>query len=703
MKSLLTAIAFFSMFSVLAQQAPNLNKLSTIGAKIDAWQDYCNELLPLANKGIISFQKLAEAAEKGIAILPPDSIRAKAMFSLFAGIAYETLKQYEKATTYFVYALDVAIKIKSMNYQVLAITRLDNIYSYTNNTAMRKQIIAKAKAIADTTTNDEKKLDVYDVLAGYYRDINNYDSSIVFRLKRIDLYKMLLEKGAIVDTINLGYSYTNLAAMYNDMSQYNKALEYLYEGSSIIGNQALTGGEETLYLYFMDAYSGLKNTDSLLKYYRLINTKMAIRDTLYNVLTQANTILGSYYSEMGNEKNAYYFAMLAYKFSKKSPNANDRIQANTLYADLLYGRQQYREAISVLNNTLQEDFEFNKQLSGSIHQILSESFAGLQQWDSAYAHLKQFSDINESILKAAANKNIADAEAVYQNREKRLLIETKNIQLKSAATQRFWLLLGLALAALTAALLFVIYRNKKKTNAVLDANNKELHRLNINLDEANKTKAKLFGIISHDLRSPINQVYQFLQLQQLNPAALSETQKTELNNKIQMATGSLLETMEDLLLWSKTQMNEFTVNQQSVLVTDAVNPCLQLLELSSQTKNIQYQINIPQQLFVETDASYLQTILRNLLQNAIKASPQSGKISIDATKTNDRVIISIENTGAAFTQEQYLQAVNNDVDHNAISGLGLKLTYELSEKINAVIYFTNPREHTTKVLLQLPG
>ncbi|HRF25200.1 MAG TPA: hypothetical protein PLR98_13585, partial [Chitinophagaceae bacterium] len=59
-------------------------------------------------------------------------------------------------------------------------------------------------------------------------------------------------------------------------------------------------------------------------------------------------------------------------------------------------------------------------------------------------------------------------------------------------------------------------------------------------------------------------MYQFLKLQQLNPDALSNEQKAELNNKIQNATGSLLETMEDLLLWSKTQMNEFKVTMQPV-------------------------------------------------------------------------------------------------------------------------------------------
>ena len=94
-------------------------------------------------------------------------------------------------------------------------------------------------------------------------------------------------------------------------------------------------------------------------------------------------------------------------------------------------------------------------------------------------------------------------------------------------------------------MLVSFYRNKKKTAKLLDKKNRSLSKLNSDLEEANQTKAKLFSIIGHDLRSPISQVYQFLKLQQLNPDALNTEQKNELSNKIQTATGSLLETMED--------------------------------------------------------------------------------------------------------------------------------------------------------------
>jgi len=229
---------------------------------------------------------------------------------------------------------------------------------------------------------------------------------------------------------------------------------------------------------------------------------------------------------------------------------------------------------------------------------------------------------------------------------------------------------------LLAGLLFLFYRNKKR-------NADHLAKLNAALEEANRTKARLFGIISHDLRSPISQVYQFLKLQQLRPDVLSVPQKEELNNKIQKATGSLLETMEDLLLWSKTQMNEFKTSIQSVDITETIQQALALLQLNITAKNLSVDNQIPDLLVLDTDPYYLQTIVRNLLQNAVKASPEHGKIILRA----DAKSISVANEGAPFTQQQYEAVVHDSDGGKGLTGLGLKLTDELSRKINASVYF----------------
>lgn len=282
-------------------------------------------------------------------------------------------------------------------------------------------------------------------------------------------------------------------------------------------------------------------------------------------------------------------------------------------------------------------------------------------------------------MQEAANKNIADAEAVYQNRQKNLLISTKNIELKNAAKQKLYLFIALSLVLLIALLLFFIYRNKRNTAKILDEKNKTLATLNSDLHQANQTKAKLFSIIGHDLCSPINQVHQFLKLQQLNPNALSEQDKAKLNQKIQTATGSLLKPMEDLLLWSKTQMNEFTAKPQTFNLYETLLPVQHLAQLNIDAHNIQLQNQIPQNILVNTDVQFLQTIYRNLLQNAIKATPQGGQIMVSAQQ-NEQTLLTIFNTGEAFTQQQFEAYLNTEANSQSLHGLGLRLVQELAEK-----------------------
>ena len=268
-------------------------------------------------------------------------------------------------------------------------------------------------------------------------------------------------------------------------------------------------------------------------------------------------------------------------------------------------------------------------------------------------------------------------EAIYQNKEKQKEIQIQKTEIIYSRKQRFWLILGLLLSGLSIILFLLLYKNKKRSAYLLNNKNLVLEKTNTQLSEANKTKAKLFSIISHDLRSPISQVYQFLKLQQLNPDALSSEQKTELNNKIQNATGSLLETMEDLLLWSKTQMNEFKVTMQPVSVIDTINACKNLLQLNCDAKNITLQINVPETQKIQTDPYYFQTIIRNLIQNAIKAAPPYTAIDINSLVQNQNIILSIQNEGPTFTQKQFEQIILNEEINKTLTGLGLKLTQEL--------------------------
>ena len=134
-----------------------------------------------------------------------------------------------------------------------------------------------------------------------------------------------------------------------------------------------------------------------------------------------------------------------------------------------------------------------------------------------------------------------------------------------------------------------------------------------------------------------------------------------------------------------------------------VEACQNLLQLNTEAKNIQYKNLIPENSIVKTDPYYLQTIIRNLLQNAVKASPENGEIEMGTEQRQEELVFYIQNQGGSFTQEQYKHLVSSDEYTKSLNGLGLRLVDELSQKIGASILFKTTNNDNTCVEISIPN
>jgi signal transduction histidine kinase len=113
-------------------------------------------------------------------------------------------------------------------------------------------------------------------------------------------------------------------------------------------------------------------------------------------------------------------------------------------------------------------------------------------------------------------------------------------------------------------------------------------------------------------------------------------------------------------------------------------------------KNVKIQHQIPETITLQTDRNFLATILRNLLQNAAKASPNGAEIVISTEQHSAKTILTIENSGGTFTQQQFEAIVHED-SAATLSGLGLQLVATLAQKINVSIQFLSKEEGKTVV------
>ncbi|MEO7046341.1 MAG: HAMP domain-containing sensor histidine kinase [Ferruginibacter sp.] len=683
---LVTSFIFFTTLHLHAQNKDADNVIAR-----------CQSIIDGSSATPESFAQLITASTNTLNSSKGLSRNQLCRLNYFAGVSYYNLHKFDSARYFFEACNREAVIAGNGDIAAYALGSLVNIYNYLGIDDKSDSTAQLLQAVLDTTKNN-KTLSI-----GYYALGNFYVKARSFF--NLGLSELLLGLKALKPIIDTSTSVKNkiyhnaisiaIADIYYSLKQYEKSLQYLYDTRKYASLSLPTKLGFTCRL--VKNYAALKNIDSALFYHNQLEEFVADAPGKWSEPISSNLAIFFYY--LGENKN-----VLAKKYLDSAvAKANETgvvvmiSGGDAAQGEYYFKQKDYLTAKKYFERSVDPMYSVDKDAYCNIRKKLAEIALNLGNTEEAKKQMNLYSSATDSLVDEKVSKNLAEMEAVYQNNDKRKQLVVQESELQFAGKQRLWLISGITAMALLAILLFAFYRNKKK-------NAEALAKINAQLEEANNTKAKLFGIISHDLRSPISQVHQFLKLQQLNPQSLSETQRTEFSNKIQTATGSLLETMEDLLMWSKTQLNEFNTSMELVNLFDVANTCQQLLQLNIDSKHLQVQNTVSKETAAYSDSYFLQTIFRNLLQNAVKASPEGEKILIAATKNNTAVELSISNSGNSFTQEQYESIVKTNTDSKTLNGLGLHLVDELSKKIAATINYTvseNDKITTVKITLPL--
>jgi signal transduction histidine kinase len=466
------------------------------------------------------------------------------------------------------------------------------------------------------------------------------------------------------------------------MKQYDKAIEYFNEAKPYLKDAPYVSA--FLCNYYLHSYAALKQPDSVTKYYKILYTYPTAKDSLFINLSFANRSMAEHSINQGKINNAYNYAQKAVLYALKSNDEDIIMEANTILGKVLNEKGEHKKAIEVLKKASTKALKYDKESFVVINKKLSQSYAAIGNWKEAYYYNEIYSKYNDEMMEQSAKQNIANAEARFQNKTKIQEIKTlstqntiKNIQIAEAKKQRLYLILGLALVGIIGLLLFTQNQNRKKTN-------QKLQLLNQELDEANKIKARFFSILNHDLRSPVSNFIHFLHLQKESPELIDEETAARMQTKVISGAENLLTSMEDILLWSKGQMENFKPHFKEI---PAAIIFKEIQQHFSSIENIDISFENPENILLNTDENYLKTIIRNLTGNAIKALDkiENPKIIWKAWQENEVQYLSITDNGSGGSQERF-KALYDDSEVIGIkSGLGLHLIRDLATAINCKI------------------
>ena len=215
---------------------------------------------------------------------------------------------------------------------------------------------------------------------------------------------------------------------------------------------------------------------------------------------------------------------------------------------------------------------------------------------------------------------------------------------------------------------------------------KELKQNEVKLKNLNVTKDKFFSIIAHDLKSPFNSLIGFSELLLNNYEVFSDEERKRLFTLINNSSKKAHNLLNNLLQWSRAQTGMLQNNPERFNVVDLVKDNMELLQTSAKEKDIELQCGDEEE-YVFADKNMINTVIRNLMNNAIKFTPEGGKVAISCMRKSEAVSVTVADSGIGISAEDReklfrLDKLNtmSSAPKEKGSGLGLIICKEFIEK-----------------------
>ncbi|MFK5856998.1 MAG: ATP-binding protein [Bacteroidota bacterium] len=495
-----------------------------------------------------------------------------------------------------------------------------------------------------------------------------------------------------------GILYTRLNKFEPALLNYKKAIELdqVIPGVDNISNNYINIGE----LYF----SLQSNFDTALYFYqKAIET--ALPHFKNNIELSANINSGNTFLEMNelDSVNSYYQKAISDTLINSFPDRKAALLINIGVYHIK--NKDYIEARHYLNTGLDM---VNKL--GILHYKVV-ALHKLSLLDSIEGNFKQsrqyyvdFKTVSDSLKKINAENEIAILEFEKFMEQEKLnnqdLVEENEIKSKM-----MWLSIATVLALLI--LLFMLYLNRtrvKHLHKLLSGKHEDLKILNEELTVTNETlvtqqeqlkelnisKDKFFSILSHDLKSPFNGLLGMLGLINDEWEQISDEEKRNMLQLLFSSSKKTYNLLEDILSWAKTQQGLIKSKPEIININTKIKETTDLLMAQIVAKDQQLTLDVPAKLEINSDELLFSHIIQNLVNNAIKFTPQNGSITVKSDTIDNQIHVCVIDDGIGIPKDKISKIFDMNSDFNRpgtagekSTGMGLLLTKEYAKIINA--------------------
>lgn len=471
------------------------------------------------------------------------------------------------------------------------------------------------------------------------------------------------------DTTGIAYCYVNMGRLYKSQGNYDKSLEYLNNAldlSQQVRNEELNSRilieipeilvEKKQYEQAEKVYNQLK------KLYKKQNYLKGLAE-VWNGLSELHLILRKY-------SDALQYSNQSLEINRKILNETGEVRNLIKVSQIYLAKNNISAARNYLERSLKKAEEINDpDLIISAYKTYYEFFKRTGQPNLSLSYYEKYNRLKDSVYTNEEMIKFNELESLIriEKTERENLLLQRDLQ--QQIIQRNYLIIFSILIIIIAIIVTYRFYEKKK--------------LSEQLKRSNLVKDKFFSIIAHDLREPYNAIFSAVELLKNNYYNISEEERKEIIDSLGRLVKTDFDLLENLLVWAQHQTDFIEFSPVEINLRNAIDKNISLFENNIKWKSISIEINCPDDVKIYADEQMLNSILRNLIFNAVKFSNKGGNIKISVLKNEDGIQFKVEDNGTGMNEEtlKNLFHAENKKSMKGTSGesgtgLGLLLTKE---------------------------
>lgn len=464
-------------------------------------------------------------------------------------------------------------------------------------------------------TDCEMAVFTYNLGIVLYRQQNYVKSRNYFRESML-LYSTCKQPGEVI--INRTQELAdNIGLCYYNTKQYDSAMYYFRQALAILDTN-----KHAIQPRLLEIAQGVI-FGNMAKVY-VAQNKL---DTAANLLKRSVALNARFWHDLADAQLAQVQLAEVYKKQERYAIMHDILKQLKTGLDTAYNRQA--------------DLSW-RRLMASYYRYMHQPAIATQYYESYISLRDSINEAERGFLKTDIIRQMEDKDQKMQ-----IALLTKDNQLN-----RIYLIITIILsiiAVLVILFFYYIFRKTARLNKLISSQKEELEQLN-------RVKNKMFSVVSHDMRSPVNSLSAFIQM--LEKGRVSQDSLIEYSQTLKKKLAATSGMMENLLNWAASQLEGFRAYIEKTEIRSIIEKAVAGVAGLAGEKQVNIDDRVGVEVMAAIDRDMLEVVIRNLLSNAIKYSNPGGTVIISAVLSADQVMLKVRDEGAGMSPG-YVETINS--------------------------------------------